>query len=223
MKNRLIYFFTLFLVALSIFTGCAFSLSGIRGSGVLKTEVREVTTFSTISFKSVGKLKIQQTGKESLTIIADENILPILESRVSDQTLYINNINPSNIDPTNPIEFLVEVKNLENLYTKSVGSIEVNGIQGKRLSVSLDGVGSMAITGNVDVLDLELTGVCSFNGEELKTKQATVHNNKGVGNAIVNVSEQLDASVSGIGSIEYIGSPQVTESVKGIGKIKERS
>jgi hypothetical protein len=222
MKNKLIYRLTLFLTALVVFTGCSINLIGIKGSGVFRTESREVTAFSAISFKSVGKLKIQQTGKESLTIIADENILPILESRVSGKTLYISNGNKSSIDPTKPIEFVVEVKNLENLYTKAVGSIEVNGIQGKRLSVSLDGVGSMEIAGNVDVLDLDLTGVGSFNGEELKTKQATVRN-KGVGSAVVNVSEQLDASISGLGSIEYLGSPQVKESVKGLGGIKKRS
>lgn len=222
MKNKLIYRFTLFLVALSLFTGCTFSLNGTRGSGVLKTESREVTTFSTISFKSVGNLKIQQTGKESLTIIADENLLPILESRISDQTLYINNVNSSSIDPTKSIEFIIELKNLENLDTKAVGSIEVKDIQGKKLSVSLDGVGSIAIAGNVDVLDLEISGVGSFNGEELKVKQATV-SNKGVGSAVVNVSEQLNASVSGMGAIEYIGSPQVRESVKGMGEIKKRS
>ncbi|MEA5486954.1 DUF2807 domain-containing protein [Pseudanabaena sp. CCNP1317] len=208
-------------MALSIFTACTISLNGIRGSGVLRTEVREVTTFSTISFKSVGKLKIQQTGKESLTIIADENILPILQSQISDQILYISNENNSSINPSKPIEFIVEVKNLENLETKAVGSIEVKDIQGKRLSISLDGVGNVAIAGNVDVLDLDLSGVGSFNGEELKARQATVRN-KGVGSALVNVSEQLDASVSGIGSIEYIGSPQVSKSVKGLGEIKKR-
>jgi hypothetical protein len=169
----------------------------------------------------VGKLKIQQTGKESLTIIAEDNILPILESRVSGQTLYINNINSSSIDPTQPIEFLVEIKSLERLDINGVGSIEVKDIQGKHLSVSLDGVGSIAIAGNVDVLDLSLSGVGSFNGEDLKVKQAKVRN-KGVGSAVVNVSEQLDASILGLGSIEYIGSPQVTESVKGLGEIKKR-
>ncbi len=221
MQNKLIYRLTLFLVALAIFTGCSLNLNGIRGSGNLKTEAREVTAFTSISFESVGKLKILQNGKESLTIIADDNILPILESRVSDQTLYINNRNPSRIDPTNPIEFIVEVKNLEDLDTKGVGSIEVKGIQGKGLSVSLDGVGSVAIAGNVEVLDLDLSGVGSFNGEDLKAKQATVRN-KGVGSAVVNVSEQLDASISGMGSIEYIGSPQVKESIKGMGAIKKR-
>jgi len=221
MKNKLIHRLTLFLTALVIFTGCSLNLNGIRGSGTFKTESRVVTTFSSISFKSVGKLKIQQTGNESLMIIAEDNILPTLESRVSDQTLYISIANTSSINPTELIEFVVEVKSLENLNAKGVGSIEIKDIQGKRLAVSLDGVGSIAIVGNVDVLDLELNGVGSFDGQALKTKQAQVRN-KGVGSAVVNVSEQLDASVSGLGSIEYVGSPQVTESVKGMGSIKKR-
>jgi hypothetical protein len=220
MKNKLIYRLTLFLTALVIFTGCSLNLIGIRGDGIFKTESRAVTTFSSISFKSVGKLKIHQTDKESLTIIAEDNILPTLESRVSNQTLYISNANTS-INPTEPIEFVVEIKSLESLNAKGVGSIEIKDIQGKQLSVFLDGVGSIAIAGNVDVLDLELTGVGSFDGQGLKAKQAQVRN-KGVGSAVVNVSEQLDASVSGLGSIEYVGSPQVTESVKGMGSIKKR-
>lgn len=225
MKNKLIYRLTLFLVSLivstGILTGCSFNLFGIRGDGVFKTESREVTTFSSISFKSVGKLKVIQNGKESLTIVAEENILPMLESRVSDKTLYISNENKSSIDPTKPIEFIVEVKNLENLTAKAVGSIEVNGIQGKSLTVSLDGVGNVAIAGNVDVLDLELSGVGSSNGADLRTKEARVRN-KGVGSVVVNVSERLDASTSGIGSIEYIGSPQIKKSVKGMGVIKKK-
>jgi hypothetical protein len=100
--------------------------------------------------------------------------LPTLESRVSDQTLYISNANTSNINPTQPIEFIVEVKSLESLNAKGVGSIEIKDIQGKRLSISLDGLGSVAIAGNVDVLELNLDGVGNFNGEELKTKQASV-------------------------------------------------
>lgn len=220
MKSKL-FRLTLCLAVLGMFTGCIFNMGGIRGSGIIKTESREVTTFSSISFISVGRLKIQQTGKESLSIIAEDNILPVLDGRVSNQTLYISNPSRSSIDPTQPIEFIVEVKSLDRLDTNGVGSIEVKGIQGKRLSVSLDGVGSIEIAGNVDVLELNLDGVGSFNGAELRAKQATVRN-KGVGSAVVNVSEQLDATVSGIGSIEYIGSPQVKESVKGMGAIKKR-
>lgn len=165
-------------------------------------------------------MTVQQTGKESLKITAEDNILPLLESRVADNVLYLTTRKDASINATRPIDFVVEVKSLESLNIKGVGTVEVKDIQGKRLSISLDGVGSMAIAGSVDVLELTLEGVGSFHGEELKTKQATVRNS-GVGSAVVNVSENLDATVSGVGSVEYIGSPQVRESVRGVGTVKK--
>jgi hypothetical protein len=79
----------------------------------------------------------------------------------------------------------------------------------------------MTIAGSADVLDLTLSGVGSFKGEEFKTKQATVRNS-GVGSAVVNVSDQLDADLSGVGSVEYIGSPHVRKSGRGLGSINKR-
>jgi hypothetical protein len=209
------------LVALSMFVGCTFTWGGLRGSGRAKTESREVNGFSSISSKSIGRILVQQTGKESLTITADDNILPLLESRVADNILYLTIAKDAHMNPTKSIEFVVEVKSLENLKIDGVSSIEAKGIQGKQLTVALDGVGSITIAGNVDVLDLSLSGVGSFNGEDLQTKQAKVRHD-GVGSAVVNVSEQLDATLSGVGSVEYIGSPQVRESKKGLGSVKKR-
>jgi Putative auto-transporter adhesin, head GIN domain len=210
-------------VLLAFFTGCVFNLdsSGVRGSGIVKTESRKVSGFSSISSKSVGKVTVQQTGKESLTITADDNILPLLESRVADNVLYLSIAKDTHMNPTKPIKFVVEVKRLESLNIDGVGSIEVKDIQGKRLSVSLDGVGSTTIAGSSDVLDLSLSGVGSFHGEEFKTKQAKVRHS-GVGSAVVNVSDQLEATVSGVGSVEYIGSPQVQKSGRGVGSVKKR-
>jgi hypothetical protein len=213
------FYWAMGLAILSLFAGC--SLGGTGGSGTIKTESREAGEFSSITSKAVGKITVQQTGKESLTITADDNILPLLKSYVADQILYLTIVDDASFNPTRPIEFAVEVKRLEKLDISGVGSVEVRDIQGERLSVSVDGVGSMTIAGRVDVLDLTLSGVGSFNGEELMTKQATVRNT-GVGSAVVNVSEQLDATASGVGSIEYIGSPQVRESVDGVGRVKQR-
>ncbi|MFB8792243.1 MAG: DUF2807 domain-containing protein [Potamolinea sp.] len=222
MRSKL-YHLASCLAALSIFAGCSFNIgsNGVRGSGIVKTESRKVRGFSSISSKSVGKVAVQQTGKESLTITADDNILPLLESRVADNILYLTIAKDTHMNPTKPIEFVVEVKSLESLKIDGVGSIEVKDIQGKRLSVSLDGVGSMTIAGSVDVLDLTLSGVGSFHGEKFKVKQAKVHHS-GVGSAVVNVSDQLDATVSGVGSVEYIGSPQVQKSGRGLGSVKKQ-
>ncbi len=211
------------LATLSMFAGCSFTVpdGGVRGSGIVKTESRKAAGFSSISFKSVGKVTVQQTGKESLTITAENNILPLLESRVADNILYLTLAKDGKMNPTKPIEFVVQVKSLESLNTDGVGSIEAQGIQGKRLAVAMDGVGEVKIAGSADALDLNLSGVGSFQGEAFKTKRATVRSS-GVGSAVVNVSEQLDADRSGVGSIEYVGSPQVRKSGQGLGSVKKR-
>jgi hypothetical protein len=210
-------------MAFSIFSGCFFNIgiNGVKGSGIVKTESIEVAGFSSVSFKSVGKVIVQQTGKESLMISAEDNILPLLESRVADNILYLTIAKDGKMNPTKPIEFVVQVKSLESLNTDGVGSIEARGIQGKRLAVAMDGVGEVVIAGSANALDLSLSGVGSFQGEAFQTKQATVRNS-GVGSAVVNVSEQLDADLSGMGSIEYVGSPQVRRSGQGLGSVKKR-
>lgn len=209
------------LTALSLLTGCTFSPGGMRGSGNIKTEAREVSDFSSLSSKSVGKVIVQQTNRESLTITADDNILPLLKSDVDNHILYLTVVDDASFNPTQPIEYVVEVKHLESLNISGVGSADISDIEGEKLSIFLDGVGSVTIAGNVDVLELTVAGVGSFNGEALITKQATVRNS-GVGHVVVNVSEQLNATASGVGSVEYIGSPQVQESVEGVGSIKQR-
>jgi Putative auto-transporter adhesin, head GIN domain len=211
------------LVALIVFTGCVINLgsSGVQGSGIIKTESRSVTGFSSINFKSEGKVTVQQTGKESITINAENNLLPLLETRVTDHILHLGTVNNVDINPTKPIEFIMEVKSLESFNMTGVGSIEAKGIQGKQLTIALTGVGNMTIEGSADSLDLHLNGVGSYRGDRFKTKQATV-NSDGIGSAVLNVSDQLDASVSGVGSVEYIGSPKVQKSGRGMGNIKQR-
>jgi Putative auto-transporter adhesin, head GIN domain len=223
LKRSKLYGLASCLAALIIFAGCSFSLgsSGVRGSGIVKTESREVSGFSSISFKSVGRVKVQQTGKESLMISAEDNILPLLKSHVADNILNLTIVNDRHFNPTKPVEFVVQIKSLESLNIDGVGSVEAQGIQGKRLAVAMDGVGEITIEGSADTLDLSLSGVGSYQGEAFQTKQATVRNS-GMGSAVVNVSEQLDADLSGVGSIEYVGSPQVRKSGRGLGTVKKR-
>ena len=211
------------LVALVLITVCIVNLggSGVRGSGNVKTEARSVIGFASIAFKSEGKVIVQQTGKESLTISAEDNLLPLLESRVADNVLYLGTFNNADINPTKPIEFVMEVKSLESFKMTGVGSIDAKGIQGKHLTIALTGVGNMTIEGNADSLDLSLEGVGSYQGEAFKTKKTTVQS-EGVGSAVVNASEQLDVSVSGVGGVEYVGSPTIQKSGKGLGQVKQK-
>jgi hypothetical protein len=212
------------LVVSTALAGCSARerATAVKGSGVVKSETRPVAGFSAIALTAVGKVIVQQTGTESLTISAEDNLLPLLETRVADGTLHLDVKDGANIDPTKPIEYTVTVKALAGLNVSGTGSVEASAISGQWLRVKLSGVGGVSVAGSAETLELDLSGLGHFRGADFKVKQATVRSS-GVGSAVVNASDQLDATVSGVGSVEYLGSPQVQQSVSGVGSVKPKS
>src|SRR5258705_4261649 len=63
----------------------------IEGSGVMKTEVRRVEPFTSIVLTDVESsyLVIEQTGEESLTVTAEENLIAMFTSEVKDAVPYL--------------------------------------------------------------------------------------------------------------------------------------
>jgi hypothetical protein len=195
-------------------------LDQTEGSGTSATETRDVSNFSSISLHGVGKATIKQTGKESLTITAEDNLLPLLEATVADGKLILGPKKGASINPTKPIEFDVEVKDLQGLEISGAGEMEMKDLHAKKLKIDLSGVGQISLSGLVDDLVLEMSGAGIFQGADLKSKKAHLECS-GVGSVVVNVSDVLDVSVSGAGSVEYLGSPEVKKSVSGVGSVKK--
>jgi hypothetical protein len=63
-------------------------------------------------------------------------------------------------------------------------------------------------------------GSGDYQAEDLESKEVKI-NVMGSGSAIVNVSEKLDAEISGIGSVEYIGDPTVKQNLSGVGRVSK--
>ena len=53
-------------------------------------------------------------------------------------------------------------------------------------------------------LDLSISGSGGYHGDDMRSKRANVHIS-GSGRAVLAASEELNAGVSGSGSIEYVG------------------
>ena len=194
---------------------------GVIGSGTAKTESREFGGFTAIHFSGVGKLVVEQTGKESLSVTADDNIVPLLDSSVSDGTLHLGVKSGDTISPKTPIEFKVGVKDLSKVIVSGAGNTDIKQLKTDKLDVSISGVGNVTAAGSADNLKLVISGTGNFNGEKFAVKRASVACD-GVGNAVVDVSDSLDAKISGVGSIEYLGKPEVKQSVTGVGSVKKR-
>ncbi len=213
---------TLLGVALML-VSCDINIGGTAGSGTAKTETRNVSGFTGVTFSGIGTLNISETGAESLTVSADDNLLPLLTSTVANGTLTLG-VKPGNsIHPTKPIVYTLTVKTLNNVTLSGAGTVKATNITTNALNVLLSGAGNMTISGSAPSQTALVSGVGNYNakGFPTDTAQMTI---SGAGNATITVNKSLTAIVSGAGSVTYYGSPsQVTKTISGVGSVKQGS
>lgn len=213
-----------------------------RGSGKLMTQTREVSGFNSISVDYPAHVLISQGNTESLTIQAEDNVLPGLKTEVrnNDLRIYYRVESGKRVNATKLPTVTIVVKDLSaidfssagdltvdglksdalRLSLSGAGNIKVNDITTKALNINLSGAGSTAATGTADSLSLNISGFGDFKGKDLASKTATI-NLSGAGSAAVRVDDKLKAQISGAGSVSYYGSPEVTKQVSGVGSVSQ--
>src|SRR3972149_9381305 len=224
---------------LAIFAAsCKWTIGFVRGSGDVVTEERDVSDFHKVHLSGVGNLIITQGEEESLTIEADDNIIPLISADVSGERLTISFKRGYNFIPSSKIKFHLTVVDLDEISLSGAGDIDCGGFSTERLEfevsgagdidfdanaerieVTLSGAGDITLSGEVDSQEIEINGAGKYNGEELESRECEIRVS-GAGSATVNVSEKLDVEISGVGNVYYAGSPQVTQDISGLGKIK---
>ncbi|HET9110409.1 MAG TPA: head GIN domain-containing protein [Ktedonobacterales bacterium] len=209
--------------ALDLVTGLGARVSGEAqgpvGSGVVVTESREVSGFTRIKLAGFGTLNITQTGTESLSITADDNILPHLTSEVVDGTLELGVKPRLSFRPMKHITYTVTVNSLDGIQLTGAGTVHASGIQTQSLSVMISGAGDMTISGSAPLQTVKISGAGNYDASELQTESSEV-TISGAGNARINASRTLNATVSGAGAVKYTGSPQVSQRITGIGSVR---
>ncbi len=210
--------FSAFLVLLSLVIG-ACSIVGERGSGVMATETRDVSGFDEIELSGSGRVSVAVTGTESLTVEAEDNILPLLTTEVTNGRLELGA--KRSISPTREIVYTITVVNLEAVAVSGSGSVMATDIDGRAFDVDISGSGTVMPAGASESLDLSISGSGVFEGEALVSVTGTV-SVSGSGEAVVNVTDDLDVKVSGSGNVQYFGDPGVSVSISGSGDVSKR-
>ncbi len=211
----------------------------IVGSGVIKAETRALSGFSGISLGIPAKLTVVQNGTESVTITADDNVLPLISTEVSGTTLKIRwtekNINLSSKN----LRITVNLKAVQSLAVEGSGDIMADGLTftelltsiggsgdiqlrnlaGEKVKASVAGSGDVFLTGNVGVFDVSIAGSGDIKAERLAAKTVSV-SIAGSGNAVVLANESLRVSVAGSGDVRHYGSAKVSTSIAGSGSVK---
>ena len=194
---------------------------GVRGSGVVATETRGVSGFSEITLSGSGDVHVVQSGHESLTVEAEDNLLPLLETYVDGGTLVLRTKPGASIRPTRPIRYRVTVARLDAVAVSGSGNVRAEGVDSDRFTASISGSGSMALAGQAKDVALSISGSGSYDAENLAARTARV-SISGSGSGVVNTSDELEVAISGSGSVEVIGKPSVDQHISGSGRVSRR-
>jgi len=197
----------------------ACAIVGERGSGSMATESRDVSGFDEIDLSGSGRVLISVTGTESLTVEAEDNILPLLTTEVRNGRLELGV--KQSISPTREIVYTITVVSLEAVAVSGSGSVTATGIDAGGFGVEITGSGTVTPEGVSESLNLSISGSGRFEGEDLVSATGTV-SVSGSGNAVVNVNDDLDVKVSVSGNVKYLGDPSVTASISGSGDVSKR-
>jgi len=179
----------------------------IDGSGDVITENRDVAGFDSVDMQGIGNLTIVQGSEESLTISADENLLPYITTGVVNGTLQIGMKPNISLNPSRTIEYKLVMKSVAGVQLSGFGNIESEGLKGEDLEVKLSGSGDINIgTIESDALLVRISGFGDFDTQSIKAKTPTIEIT-GSGDIHVDEldAEDLAVKISGFGNAKISG------------------
>ena len=126
---------------------CSGWIFGLEGSGTASTETRSVSGFDAVRLEGQGTAVIEVGQDASLTVEADDNLLPHLTSEVEGGTLVLGT--DRQLDPKVPIVFTITMPNLRGLEVTGSGTIATGNVEASAFGASIAGSGNIDVTGVV--------------------------------------------------------------------------
>lgn len=189
------------------------------GSGNVVAESRPVAGFDAVALATSGEVIIDVTGTESLEIEAEDNILSLLTTIVTDGRLELSS--DGAFATTEGVTYRITVAEISDVTVSGSGNVAVRSLETDDFRVTITGSGNVEPIGSVADLEVTISGSGSFQGESLQAVRAIVAIS-GSGSAVVNATDDLVAQVTGSGNIEYVGDPTVREEISGSGEVSRR-
>lgn len=198
-----------------------FSLAGgIKGSGNLKTEKREVSDFKSVDVGGVFKVEITAQKDFDVQIEADDNLLQYINTEIDGETLEISTT--KRISSHNPIIVKIGAPDIENLEVSGASSVMLTNLNNESLKIDLSGASNVKIEGNTKNLNVELSGASRLDSGNLQSENISV-DASGASKADVFASNRLEADLSGASKVTYSGSPKdLVKKTSGASKINEK-
>lgn len=237
MKKLLVIF-----LIVSVNQLCAQPWKTVKGNNNIKKESRTVGNFSSLQSKGPLDVKITSGNSNKIEVMADENLLPYIETEVENGKLIIRTKKYINLKSSSKMVVYVYMEKIEALQLSGSGNIEADGniVGAENTDLQLSGSGNiklnsgafkdikMAISGSGGInvkggtaenVTIAVSGSGNITANGLAAQNVEVKIS-GSGNAKVNASKSLTATISGSGNVYYDGSAKnISSKTAGSGKI----
>lgn len=213
----------------------------VRGSGVKVEKARSLGAFTKLRIDGPIDVKLTQAGSDQATVVADDNIEPLIETVIEGDALVVRMRREAGFTTRSAPTVRVSARALQAISINGSGDLAVESFKAdalglnvvgsgdvhfgvvelKDLNVSISGSGDVRLAGRADQQSWTISGSGDVDARSLAGRAAKVSIN-GSGDVSLGVMDQLDVQLSGSGDLSYAGRPQLRQSVSGSGEIHRR-
>ncbi len=232
----------LFVLFAFIASGSFAQWEKINGDGNVKKETRQVSSFTGISVSGNVNVEVSYNDSKTITVEADENILPFIETVVENGNLLVRTKDKIGIRSKNKLIVHASLTTLTMLRVSGSGNITGSGdfSNDRKTDISVSGSGDINVgmnSFNETKINVSGSGNVTLRGKSTNNIEATISGSgnidcadvscndvfahvSGSGNIKVYANKSIDAKVSGSGNIYYKGSAtNISLKSSGSGKI----
>jgi hypothetical protein len=215
----------------------------IKGDGPDVTNTRSVNGFSAVSLSIDANIEIFRDSVFRIEMRGQQNILNVITTSVSGNTLDIDLKRYTTIRKHSPVYIKVYMPYLSSMDISGSGNMSCgNQFSAETFHANISGSGNISFNGNINNsvnanisgsggITLNSSKTCSnakytisgsgnINAEWLKADYVDSHIS-GSGDQKVHAVSQLNAHISGSGDVYYRGTPSVSVNISGSGKVKQ--
>lgn len=192
----------------------------VQGSGVMKSEKREVSGFSKIDGSGAINVEVSIQENFNVEIEADDNLLQYIKTEIDGDSLKI--YSEGRLSHQNPVNVKIGMPALNGLEISGASKATAANITGEEISLNASGASRINISGEVKNLQSKANGASAIDAESLKTENAEVKVN-GASKTTVFATNDLIAKANGASRIVYVGEPaNIEQKSNGASSIKSK-
>lgn len=215
------------------------NLIGESGSGNVVREERKLTEFNSLEISGAFHIYLTQGLTQSVIVEADDNLMKLIRTEVTGNTLKIYTKDP--IRSAKTMDVYITMPDLKEISVSGAVNIETKGrfksssididisgstdsnleLEVQKLNLESSGGCKLRLSGTAGELSCNVSGAVDLFAYDLVAGKVSL-DISGAGKAELNVTEELSADVSGAANVRYKGNPKrINQDISGAGSIKK--